>query len=126
MAPAESTASPGIVTQAKLVGPGRPPLPPLTTEQRAAASAAAAAARRVRAEVREKLKSGELRISDVLELADRDDVIAKLKVTALLDALPGVGKIKAVKVLERHHIASSRRLRGLGQYQRQALIEEFG
>ncbi|HAM22143.1 MAG TPA: integration host factor [Actinobacteria bacterium] len=101
-------------------------LPPLTDEQRAAAGARATAARRIRAEVRANLKSGDIRISEVIDRAAVDEAIAKLKVVALLEALPGVGKAKAATIMERHHIAPSRRVRGLGQHQREALTGEFG
>lgn len=101
-------------------------LPTLTSQQRADAAARATAARRVRADVRAKLKSGELRISDVIELSTTNEAVAKLKVAALLEALPGVGRAKAASIMERHAIAASRRVRGLGQHQRQSLTAEFG
>ncbi|MGB3676659.1 MAG: integration host factor, actinobacterial type [Candidatus Nanopelagicales bacterium] len=101
-------------------------LPTLTPEQRADAAQRATAARRVRADVRAKLKVGELRISDVIALSATDEAIAKLKVASLLEALPGVGKAKAANIMSRHTIAASRRVRGLGQHQRESLMAEFG
>lgn len=101
------------------------PLPTLTPEQRLAAAHKATAARKLRAEVCAQLKSGSLRIGEVLERAEYEEALAKLKVTTLLESLPGVGKTKAAAILARNGIAPSRRLRGLGPYQKAALIEEF-
>ncbi|MBO0839244.1 MAG: integration host factor MihF [Sciscionella sp.] len=100
-------------------------LPQLTDEQRAAALEKAAAARRARAELKERLKRGGTSLKDVLAQADDDEVFGKMKVAALLEALPGVGKVRAQQIMERLEIASSRRLRGLGDRQRKALLAEF-
>jgi ribosomal protein S13 len=48
-----------------------------------------------------------------------------MKVIALLESMPGVGKIRAENLMERIGIASSRRLRGLGPNQLSALLSEF-
>ena len=100
-------------------------LPELTEEQRAAALEKAAAARRARAELKERLKRGGTSLSEVLEQADSDEVLGKMKVSALLEAMPGVGKVRAQQIMERLEIAPSRRLRGLGDRQRKALHDEF-
>jgi hypothetical protein len=100
-------------------------LPELTEEQRAAALEKAAAARRARAELKERLKRGGTTLGDVLDQADSDEVLGKMKVSALLEALPGVGKVRAQQIMERLEIAPSRRLRGLGERQRKALLAEF-
>jgi ribosomal protein S13 len=49
-----------------------------------------------------------------------------MKVSALLESLPGVGKVRAKQLMERLGIADSRRVRGLGTNQRAALEREFG
>jgi transposase len=100
-------------------------LPELTEEQRAAALEKAAAARRARAELKDRLKRGGTTLAEVLKDADTDDVLGKMKVSALLEALPGVGKVRAQQIMERLEIAASRRLRGLGDRQRKALLTEF-
>lgn len=100
-------------------------LPQLTEEQRAAALEKAAAARRVRAELKERLKRGGTTLTDVLKSAESDEILGKMKVSALLEALPGVGKVRAQQIMERLEIAPSRRLRGLGDRQRKALLSEF-
>ncbi|GGP62549.1 integration host factor, actinobacterial type [Saccharothrix coeruleofusca] len=100
-------------------------LPQLTEEQRAAALVKAAAARRARAELKERLKRGGTTLTDVLKAAESDEVLGKMKVSNLLEALPGVGKVRAQQIMERLEIAPSRRLRGLGERQRKALLTEF-
>lgn len=102
------------------------PLPSLSPEQRAAALEKAAAARKARAELKDKLKQGEMTFGDVLARADVEEVIGKLKVASVLEALPGIGKVRAAQIMERLHIAGSRRLRGLGEHQRRLLLTEFG
>lgn len=101
-------------------------LPPLTPEQRAAALEKAAAARQARAEVKNRLKYSQGSLSEVLEQARNDEVIGKLKVSALLESLPGIGKIKARAIMAEIGISETRRLRGLGPHQAQALVERFG
>jgi len=100
------------------------PLPPeLTPEQRQAALAKAAVARRVRAEVKDKLKMGSLSLHELFGQADGDEILAKLKVVSVLESLPGVGKVQAKRIMEELDISASRRLRGLGRNQRERLLE---
>jgi transposase len=101
------------------------PLPTLSPEQRAAALEKAAEIRKARAELKEQLKAGKTTLAAVLERAETDDVVGKLKVSAVLQALPGIGKIRATQIMEKLKIADSRRLRGLGDQQRKALLGEF-
>lgn len=105
------------------------PVPPLTPEQRSAALAKAAHARRVRAAAREQLRLAGSRLPAVLDeivaRAAQDEAIAKMRVLALLDALPGIGKVRAAEIMERLAISPTRRVRGLGAKQRAALAAEF-
>jgi hypothetical protein len=102
------------------------PLPDLSPEQRAAALEKAAAARKARAELRERLKSRGATVGDVLRQGENDEVIGKMRVSAVLESLPGVGKARAAKIMERLEISPTRRVRGLGANQRRALETEFG
>ena len=96
-------------------------LPELTAEQRKAALEKAAAARHARAELREKIKNGEISLEEVL---DSDDPIAsRLKVSALIESLPGYGKAKAAKIMDELGISATRRVKGLGARQREQLLE---
>lgn len=99
-----------------------PEPPKLSPEQRAAALAMAAAARRGRADVREALRTGSLTVAEVLDRAD-EDIIGGMKVKAVLTAVPGLGKIKSFRLMERLGIPENRRVRGLGERQRQALLD---
>jgi hypothetical protein len=99
--------------------------PQLTEEQRAAALAKAAEARRARAEAKELLKTGTLRLSELFARAESDDILAGLKVERVIASMPGTGKIKAKRLMESLGIAENRRIRGLGAKQREALIAEF-
>ena len=102
------------------------PTPPvLTPEQRAAALAKAAIARRVRAEVKDRLKMGVLSLPELFREADANPILAKLKVVAVIESLPGVGKVKAKRLMEELEIAESRRLGGLGTKQKAALLAKF-
>ena len=102
-------------------------LPPLTPDQRAAALEKAAKARKDRAEVKNNLKRGSDNTAPaVLKQGQTDDIVGKMKVSSFLEAMPGVGKVRARQIMERLGIAESRRVRGLGANQRSALENEFG
>jgi len=96
-------------------------LPQLTDEQRKEALEKAAAARHARAELREKIKTGQVTLGEVLD--SDDPIAARLKVSALIESLPGYGKAKAAKIMAELGISSTRRVKGLGARQREQLIE---
>jgi hypothetical protein len=102
------------------------PLPPsLSPDQRQAALEKAAAARRQRAELKEKLKMGSLSLKELLDQGTRDEVVGKMKVQAVLESLPGLGKVKARKLMEDVGISETRRVQGLGDQQRKKLFEKL-
>lgn len=92
-------------------------LPPLTPDQRAAALEKAARVRKERAEVKNRLKRGSTTLPRVLKEGQANDVIGKMKVSDLLESIPGVGKVRARQIMERLQISESRRVRGLGTKQ---------
>jgi hypothetical protein len=98
--------------------------PPLTEEQRRRALEKAAEARRKRAELKEQLKSGRTSLKDLLERTG-DEIVGKMKVSNVLESLPGVGRVRARKIMERLDISESRRMRGLGAKQKGNLLDEF-
>ena len=102
-----------------------PQPPALTPEQRQQALAKAAEARRARAEIKEKLKMGSMTLSELLANSENNDHIGKMKVLAVIEALPGVGKVKARRTMDEIGIADTRRVRGLGDQQRKALLAAF-
>ena len=101
------------------------PLPPLTPEQRAAALDKAAAARRARAALKVRLKTSGTSLTDVLAEGEKDDVIGKMKVVTVLESMPRIGKVKAQQIMDELEISPSRRVRGLGAKQREALQRRF-
>src|SRR5688500_17789010 len=98
--------------------------PPLTEEQRRQALEKAAIARRKRAELKEQLKSGRISLRELLERT-ADEIVGKMKVSTVLESLPGAGRVRARKRMEKLDISESRRMRGLGEKQKKNLLEEF-
>lgn len=101
-------------------------LPPLTPEQRAAALAKAAIARRERAEVKNRLKHSGASLAQVIKEGQENEIVGKMKVSALLESMPGIGKVRAKQIMERLGISETRRVRGLGTNQIAALERDFG
>jgi len=99
--------------------------PEMTQEQRQAALSKAGEVRRVRAETKELLKMGSLNFSELLAKADQDDMYAGMKIASVLPSLPRMGKVKAKRLMEELQIADNRRLRGLGDRQRKALLDRL-
>lgn len=99
--------------------------PQLTAQQRQAALAKAAQSRKRRSEIKAGIKTGSLTIEDVINLAQSDDAVAKMRVKELLESLSGVGKIRAISLMERLNISATRRVQGLGKHQIKELRQEF-
>ena len=68
---------------------------------------------------------GSVTLGELLDQAEGDEIIAKMKVVAVLESLPGVGKVKARRTMEEIGISETRRVRGLGAQQREALLKAF-
>lgn len=100
-------------------------LPKLTMEQKQQALAKAQEMRAQRATLRRRLKKGELRLGDVLA-DENNEVVARMKVSYLIQSLPQVGKVRAQQIMEELGIHASRRVKGLGKRQRSALLEKLG
>ena len=81
-------------------------------------------ARTARAEFKNQLKNGSVSLAEAL--ASTDSTVGKLKVVSMLESLPGVGKVKARKIIADIGIADNRRVQGLGQQQKQALLNQLG
>ena len=101
-------------------------LPPrLTVEQRLKALEKAAASRKRRAYIKSELKSGSLVIDNILELSKTDEAVANMRVRELLESLSGVGKVRALTLMERLEISPTRRVKGLGRHQITQIRNEF-
>jgi len=100
-------------------------IPSLSPEQLSAAREAATQARRARADLKSRVRSGEISLGQALDEAAADDVLAHVKVVDLLKALPRVGDKRAAEIMDRLDIAQNRRIRGLGCHQEEGLRSEF-
>jgi hypothetical protein len=98
-------------------------LRPLSASERTDALNKAAAARATRAAAKESLKNGKSSAAQIIDSAMADEAMARMKVSELLESLPGIGKVRAAAIMKQLGIAASRRLRGLGVHQRQALVD---
>lgn len=99
------------------------PLPPMTPEQRTAALKKAAEARQARTQLLAAIRSGEKKLPEILTTGKGDPIIGKTKVAQLLRAVPGLGPVKINSLLEEAGIDANRRVAGLGEKQRQALLD---
>lgn len=102
---------------------GQPPK--LSVAERTAALDAAKQARRSRAAVKEQIRTGELKVLQVIELASTNSAIGRMKISELIEAVPGMGKVRVNAILQRLEISPSRRIQGLGVLQLQRLKKEF-
>lgn len=92
---------------------------------RVAANRAAVAARRARAELKRKLRAGEVSPLKVLEYARvPGHPAATLRITDYLLSFPAIGAVKAERIRGELQISERKRLGGLGELQR-ARLEEF-
>ena len=78
-----------------------------------------------RAKIRQSLKNGKTTIREVLTNIN-DDVVAKMRVAYLLESLPRIGKVRTRKIMTDIGINETRRVQGLGNRQKQALLERLG
>jgi DNA uptake protein ComE-like DNA-binding protein len=100
-------------------------LPNLSEVDRKKALEKAAKARQARADLRQKIKNREISFADVMKKSD-DPIVARMKVSTLLESLPGFGKAKAAKIMSELDISASRRVQGLGARQREMLMQRLG
>ena len=73
----------------------------------------------------ELAKNYSLSLEDLLERSDADESLGRMKVLAVLESLPRLGKVKARRTMEDIGISETRRLRGLGAQQRALLLSRF-
>ena len=99
-------------------------IPTLSPEERARALQKAQQIRSQRMEARKQLKEGKLTLETVLSEMD-NEIYAKMRVKYLLESLPQVGKITAMKIMEEIGIDEARRIQGLGSRQKAQLLERL-
>ena len=100
------------------------PVPTQPPEQRQQGLQKARETRQQRAQIRQQLKSGELTVQKVLDRSD-EEVIARMRVSYLLESLPQVGKATGNKIMKEIGIDITRRVKGLGSRQLEALVKRF-
>lgn len=101
-------------------------LPPaITPEQRQAALQKAAEVRRLRAEMKSRLKMGSITFGELCQEASNNSSLGKMKVLTVLESLPGLGKVKARRLMDELGISETRRLQGLGDNQYKKLLERL-
>lgn len=102
-------------------------IPNLTTEQRREYLEKASKVRKERAIIRKDLKIGLMTLEQVFKLSDADcQAAANMRVKQVINAMPGYGFSKTQQLMKHLSIADGRRVKGLGDRQRQALMEVFG
>ncbi len=101
-------------------------LPQLSPQDREDARIKALAARALRSRAKQDLKTGLTSVAAILEKAATEPALDRLKVCDLLEALPGIGKVRATVIMSELGIAPTRRVRGLGVHQRRALVDYLG
>ncbi|MFF8817918.1 MULTISPECIES: guanylate kinase [Leucobacter] len=89
---------------------------------RVAANKAAVAARQARAELKRKLRGGEISPLKVLEYSKvPGHAAATLRITDYLLSFPSIGQVKAERIRDELQISERKRLGGLGALQRERL-----
>lgn len=102
-------------------------VPTLTTDERRANLDKAMQVRSERKTLRDSLKAGTCSIGRVLELADNGcAAAANMRVKQLISAMPGYGFALTQQAMHDLRIAECKRVKGLGQHQRAALVSLFG
>ena len=97
----------------------------MSTEERAEVLEQLARARRKRAEVKRALKTGTTTLREVLRDGQTDPVIGNMKLSALIESLPGVGKVRAKQLMERLAFAESKRVKEIRANLYASLLREF-
>ena len=73
--------------------------------------------------MKNRIRRGAVSLAEVI--GTEGDVVGKMKISALLKAVPGVGPVRAAQIMQQAGIAEGRTVRGLGRNQRAALEQEF-
>ncbi|MEL7568008.1 MAG: integration host factor, actinobacterial type [Dehalobacterium sp.] len=99
-------------------------VPQLTMDDRNNALAKAQEMRSKRMALRKQLKTGQVKLEDILNDLE-NEVVSRMRVKYLLESLPQVGKITAKKIMEEVGIDESRRVQGLGPRQKSILLQKM-
>ena len=81
--------------------------------------------RRVRSEVVDAVEDGTLTLGDVFDRSADRPMVAGIKILTVLEAVPGVGKVRARRLLDAAGIEESDRIDQLTDARRRSLLEEL-
>jgi len=80
-----------------------------------------------RSEIKQSIKKGNMPLSDVFEgNGELKDIIANIKIIDIVKSLPGIGEIKAKKILKSLYISDKKTLKGLSEKQKESFKRYFG
>jgi hypothetical protein len=96
--------------------------PSLTSDERAAALRKATSVRMARRAFKDAVARGAFTLAGAIDAAKADEGLTGIRVHDLLQCLPGVGPKRASATMDAAGIAASRRIRGLGPHQVDALV----
>ena len=99
-------------------------VPNISAEDRAKALEKAQKVRKERAAMREEMKSGKMTLGDVLARRS-EDVVGGMRVKYVLESMPGIGKVRAIEIMDQIGIDENRKVKGLGSRQETALLERL-
>ncbi|MBN2073012.1 MAG: hypothetical protein JW770_03590 [Actinobacteria bacterium] len=82
--------------------------------------------RQKRSEIKNQLKKGETDLCMLFKDGEFfDDFISGMKVLSIISALPGNGRVSAMKVLEELNISPHKKIGGLGKKQKENFYKKF-
>lgn len=82
-------------------------------------------ARSARAELRKKMRAGDVALADLRGRVE-DPIVGRMTIRSALTALKGVGVLRAIKIEETVGVTETKRLRGLGPRQWDTLLDLVG
>ena len=81
--------------------------------------------RKKRAEIKESLKKGKLNIKSLFKDKKLYADVSNMKVINLISALPGNGRVNALKILKDLKISPNKKIGGLGRNQKDSFYKFF-
>ena len=92
---------------------------------RDAALAKAAELRRVRADIVDAVADGTVALTGVFQRSADRPMVAGIKILTVLEVVPGVGKVRARRLLEAAGIDEAERIEQLDEDRRRGLLQEL-
>ena len=102
------------------------PSPVITSAQRRAVIEKAHTIRKEMTQVQMQLATASLSLAAALDITNPDAAVSRLYVVKLLESVPGVGKVRARRVMSDIGISAKCRVLELGPNERAELLKELG